>query len=246
MKIPTIENMLKAGMHFGHRTSKWHPKMEPFIFTKRDNVYIIDLVKTQKLLTTALEFIKKITSEDKTILFVGTKTQVKKPLKKLAEANAQPYVVGKWLGGCLTNFAIIKKSVKKYTGLIKEKQSGKLSKYTKKERLDFDREIAKLEMKVGGLINLNKLPDAIFIWDIKKEKTALTEAKKKNIPIIAICDTNADPTGIKYIIPSNDDATKTIKLVLSLIKEAIEEGKGKTGNNPPAPAGQQKTNNSNK
>ena len=222
MKIPTIENMLKAGMHFGHRTSKWHPKMEPFIFTKRDNVYIIDLVKTQKLLTTALEFIKKITSEDKSILFVGTKTQVKKPLKELAETSGQPYVVGKWLGGCLTNFTIIKKSVRKYTGLIKEKQSGKLNKYTKKERLDFDREIAKLEMKVGGLVNLNKLPDAIFLWDIKKEKTALTEARRKNIPIIAICDTNVDPTGVKYIIPSNDDATKTIKLLLSLIKEAIE------------------------
>ncbi len=225
MRIPTIEEMLKAGMHFGHRTSKWHPKMEPYIFTTRNGIHIIDLIKTQKLLKVALEFIKKAASEGKTILFVGTKAQARKPIERLAKETGMPYITGKWLGGCLTNFTVIKRSVKKYKDLLEQKEHGKLDKYTKKERLNFDREIAKLEARFGGLVNLNKLPDALFIWDIKKEKTAVKEAKRKNIPVIAVCDTNVDPTGIKYIIPSNDDATKTIKLVLRLVEEAIKEGK---------------------
>ncbi|MFH1822596.1 MAG: 30S ribosomal protein S2 [Patescibacteria group bacterium] len=224
MKIPSIEEMLKAGMHFGHRTSRWHPKMEPFIFASRKGVYIIDLIKARKKLTVALEFMKKIVSEGKSILFVGTKNQVKKPLKKLALDIGMPYVVGKWSGGSLTNFEIIKKSVRKYKDLLSKKQSGKLEKYTKKERLDFDKDIAKLEVKVGGLVSLNKLPDVLFIWDVRKEKTAIAEARRKNIPIIAVCDTNVNPTNINYVIPANDDATKGIKLVLSCIKEAAEEG----------------------
>ena len=225
IKIPSIEEMLKAGMHFGHRTSKWHPKMEPFIFTARNGIHIIDLAKSRKLLESALEFIKKFAAEGKTILFVGTKMQVKEPLRKAAEASGMPYVKEKWMGGSLTNFSVIKKLIKKYKDLIGDKEAGKLDKYTKKERLEIDREIAKLEMKVGGLVGLNRLPDAIFIWDIKQEKTALTEAKKKNIPIIGVCDTNANPADVNYIIPANDDATKTIKLILNLVQEAIKEGK---------------------
>jgi len=230
VKIPTLEEMLKAGMYFGHRKSKWHPKMEPFIFTARNGVYVIDLVKTQKMLATALEFMKKLVSEGKIILFVGTKNQVRKPLKKMAEEIGAPYVVGKWLGGCLTNFLVVKKLIKKYKDLVEKKETGKLEKYTKKERLDFDREISKLEMKVGGLVSLNKLPDALFIWDVRKEKTAVAEAKKKNIPVIAICDTNVNPKNINYVIPANDDATKTIKLMLNSIKETIEEGKAEKNN----------------
>lgn len=224
--IPTIEQMLKAGMHFGHRTSKWHPKMEPFIFGARNGVHIIDLVKSRKMLEAALDFIKKFSAEGKVILLVGTKMQVKEPLKKIALEADMPYVKEKWMGGTLTNFSVIKKLIKKYTGLIEDKNSGKLEKYTKKERLDFDKEIEKLEKKVGGLTKMSKLPDAIFIWDIKNENTALLEARKKNIPVIAICDTNVNPTNVNYVIPSNDDATKTIKLVLNLVKEAILEGKG--------------------
>jgi len=224
-KIPTIEEMLKAGMHFGHRTSKWHPKMEPFIFTQRNGVYIIDLIKSRKMLESALEFIKKFASEGKTILFVGTKMQAKKTIKNLALETGMPYVSEKWMGGCLTNFLVIKKLIKKYNDLLADKNEGKLNKYTKKERLDFDKEMEKLEIKVGGLVNMNKLPDAIFIWDIKTENTAATEAKKKNIPTIAVCDTNVNPTGINYVIPANDDATKTIRLLLNTVKEAIKEGK---------------------
>ncbi len=231
VNIPTIDEMLKAGMHFGHRKSKWHPKMEPFIFSARNNIYIFDLEKTRKMLIQALDFIEKLSREGKVILLVGTKSQVKDTLKKTAEEVSAPYVVGKWLGGCLTNFAIIKKNIKKYKDLSEKRATGKLEKYTKKERLEFDREIARLETKVGGMVNLNKLPDALFIWDIKKEKTALAEAKKKNIPVIAVCDTNVDPTDVNYVIPANDDATKTVKLVLGLIATAIEEGRSKYESN---------------
>ena len=225
MEIPSIEQMLKAGMHFGHRTSKWHPGMEPFIFTSRKGVHIIDLTKARKKLEEALNYLKKIASENKQILLIGTKVQVKKPLKNVAEEVGMPYVAERWLGGFLTNFDVIRGLIKKYKDLTEKKQAGKLEKYTKKEQLNFDREIAKLETSVGGLKNLTKVPDVIFIWDIKKEKTALTEAKKKNIPVVAVCDTNVNPKNVNYIIPANDDATKTIKLVLNLVKEAITEGK---------------------
>ena len=216
--------MLKAGMHFGHRTSRWHPKAASFIFGQRNGVHIIDLAKSRKMLEEALEFIKQSVSDGKTVLFVGTKTQVKEILKANSEEVGLPYVTEKWLGGCLTNFAVIKKSIKRYNDLISDKESGKLDKYTKKERLEIDREIAKLEIKVGGIRNLTKIPDVIFIWDIKKEKTAIAESRKINIPLIGVCDTNVNPEVIDYVIPANDDATKTIKMILSSVKDAVLEG----------------------
>ncbi len=225
INVPKVEDMLKAGMHFGHRTNRWHPKMKQFIFTSKNGVYIIDLRKTQEKLQEALEFLAKLVAEGKSVLFIGTKSQVSAPLKKMAEETSQPYVVGKWLGGYLTNFAIVKKSVKKYLDLIEKRETGKLDKYTKKERLDFDREIKKLEERVGGLSTLNKLPDALFVWDIKEEETAVREAQQKNIPIIAICDTNVNPEEVDYPIPANDDSTKTIKLILEAVRHAILEGK---------------------
>ncbi len=221
IKIPQLEDMLKAGMHFGHRTNRWHPKMKKFIFTSKNGIYIIDLKKTQEQMQAALEFMSKLVSEGKSILFVGTKSQVSEPLKKMAQEISQPYIVGKWLGGYLTNFAMVKKSVKKYLDLIEKKETGKLEKYTKKERLDFDREIKKLEMRVGGLTSLNKLPDALFVWDIKEEETSIKEAQQKNIPIIAVCDTNVNPDEVTYPIPANDDSTKTIKVILASIRENL-------------------------
>lgn len=211
-------------MHFGHRTSKWHPKMAPFIFSSRNGVHVIDLAKSRKLLKTALEQIENCVAEGKVLLVVGTKTQVKDSLKAMAiEANVS-YVNEGWIGGVITNFAIIRKAIKKYVDLTTEKKMGLLTKYTKKERIKFDREIDRLEKKVGGLTNLNRTPDLIFIWDIKEESTALTEAKKKNIPVVAVCDTNVNPKDVDYIIPANDDATKTIKLVLNLVAQAIKAG----------------------
>ena len=223
--IPTIEQMLKAGMHFGHRTSKWHPKMDPFIFDARNGVHIIDLIKSKKMLKEALDFIKKSVSDGKIIMFVGTKVQAKKIIEKIAKECEMPYVHEKWMGGCLTNFLVIKKVIKKYNDLTRDKTEGKLEKYTKKERVDIDKDLAKLRLKVGGLTDLNRLPDALFIWDINEEKTAVTEAKKKNIPIIAVCDTNVNPKDIDYIIPANDDAAKTIKLILNTVKDTVIEAK---------------------
>ena len=224
-KIPSTEEMLKAGLHFGHQTSKWHPKMAPFIFGDRKGVHIFDLQKTQKKLEEALQFINKMASENKTILFVGTKDQVKSKITTQAKELEMPYVNNRWLGGTLTNFPVIKKLINKYLDLKEKQATGKLAKYTKKEQLDFSKQIEKLDRMVGGMANLKKLPDALFIWDIKKDKTALAEAKKKGIPVVAICDTNANPDGIKYIIPANDDATKGIKLILGLVAEVIKEGK---------------------
>lgn len=217
--------MLKAGMHFGHRTNRWHPKMKPFIFTAKNGLYIIDLRKSREKLNEALEFIQKLVKEDKKILFVGTKSQVSEPMKKMAVEANQAYVVGKWLGGYITNFSVIKKSVKKYLDLTEKKAAGKLEKYTKKERLDFDREIKKLEVRVAGLVSLHKTPDALFVWDIKEEETAVREAIQKNIPIIAVCDTNVNPELANYPIPANDDSTKTIDLILGAVKDAILNAK---------------------
>lgn len=225
IKIPTMEEMLGAGMHFGHRTSKWHPKMAPYIFGARNGVHIIDLSKTQAMMLKALEYMQTLTKEGKVILFVATKSQAKKSLEAMASEAGVPYVSGKWLGGLMTNYGHIRKSIRKYMDLLEKKESGKLLKYTKKERVGFDREIDRLKGKVGGLVTLNKLPDAIFVWDLKKERTAVEEAVKTNIPIIAICDTNVNPKNIQYIIPSNDDATKAIKLVFNTIKDAILQAK---------------------
>ncbi len=230
VKLPTVEDMLKAGMHFGHRTSRWHPKMKPYIFGSRKGVHIIDLVKTQESLTEALNFITDVTAKGGKVLFVGTKAQVKGLLKKVSKEIDMPFVSEHWLGGTLTNFSVIKKNIKKYKDLLEKKEAGKLAKYTKKEQLQFDRQIAKLDLSVGGLADLTNLPDAVFIWDIKTEQTALAEAKKKKIPIIAVCDTNVDPTGVAYVIPANDDASRAIKLIFDLIKEAVQEGRTKAAN----------------
>jgi len=225
VNLPSVEDMLKAGMHFGHRTNRWHPKMKQYIFTDKKGVYIIDLNKSREKLAEAMEFMSQLISEGKSVLFVGTKNQVKSGLKKMAEETGMPYIVGKWLGGYLTNFAVVKKSVQKYKDLVENRDSGKLDKYTKKEQLDFAREIKKLEERVGGLTTLNKLPDALFVWDIKEEETAITEALTRNIPIIAVCDTNVNPELVNYPIPANDDSTKTISLLLGTIKDVILEAK---------------------
>ncbi len=223
MKIPSLKDMLDAGVHFGHRTGSWHPKMNQFILMSRKGVHIIDLIETQKRLKIALEFMKKMSDEGKTILFVGTKKQVKEQLEKMAIELKMPYVTEKWIGGLLTNFPIIKKSIRKYNNLVREKESGSLAKYTKKEQLKFDKEIERLKKKFGGVADLIKMPDALFVWDVKVEKMAITEAKKKNIPVVAICDTNVNISLINYPIPANDDATKTVKLFIDLIKTTLKK-----------------------
>ncbi len=226
--VLSVAEMLEAGMHFGHRTFKWHPKMKPYIFEARKGIHIIDLEKTKAKLEEALAFIDKLAREGKIILFVGTKNQVKDPLEQAAKAMSMPYVSQRWLGGTLTNFSIIRNSIRLFQDLSEKKEQGKLEKYTKKERLQFDRRIKKLSQTVGGLVGMNRVPDAVFIWDIKHEETALAEAKKKHIPIIAVCDTNVNPDGIDYIIPANDDASKAIVMIMKLIEATINQAKTET------------------
>lgn len=228
-KLPTLLELLKAGVHFGHKTSNWHPSMKPFIFGSRTGVHIIDLEQTLEKLGQALDYVKKLASEGKVILFVGTKDQGKEIIRKKALECGMPYIDLRWLGGTFTNFLTIKKVTSKLVNLKAQRDKGELEKYTKKERLAFDREIEKLEQTVGGIQNMKKLPDAVFILDLKKEKTARKEAEHKKIPIIAICDTNINQKGIDYCIPGNDDAVKAIEIILDYIALAINEGKAEAG-----------------
>jgi len=226
-EIPSILDMFKAGLHFGHRASKRHPKMEPFIFGKKNSVHIINLEITQKKLKTALEFVEKIAAHGGTILFLGTKKQAQKIIKENALKCDSPYIIERWLGGTFTNFSEILKLIKKFIDLKKRKEEGELEKYTKKEQLHFDRDIEKLEKMVGGIERLKGLPDAIFILDIKKEKGAVREARGKSIPIVAVCDTNVNPEVVDYPIPANDDAIRGIIMIIELIRDAVNEGKKK-------------------
>lgn len=227
--IPSLEEMLKAGAHFGHRTSRWHPKMAPFIFTDRGGVHVINLEETQKKLEEAMSFVKSIAERGGVVLFVGSKRQAQEIVKEQAEACGMPYVNERWLGGTLTNFGEIRKLVKHYKSLKDQQDKGELEKYTKKERLMISREIADMEKKVYGIRDMEAKPDAVFIVDIKTEKTARQEANHQNIPVVAVCDTNVNPRGIKHLIPANDDAVKSIAIMTRLISEAIQEGKKEAG-----------------
>lgn len=225
MNIPSEKELMKAGLHFGHKPENWHPKMANFIYGQKNGVHIIDLIKSRQKMSGALEFVKKIVSDGGKILFVGTKIQAKEIVKKYAMESNMPYVEEKWLGGTITNFKVINGLVKKLENL--ENQATKEDyekKYTKKERLEFSLEIEHLRKNVEGIRNLTSLPKAIFLTSAKHEKTALLEARKKNIPLVAVCDSNANPDDVDYPIPGNDDAIKAIELVTSLIAQAVKEG----------------------
>jgi len=223
-QIPDLLTMLQAGVHFGHRLSKRHPKMEPYIFMSKGGFHIINLEQTQIKLQLALDYVKKVVSNGGTILFLGTKKQAQPIVSKYAKECGMPYITERWLGGTITNYAEISRLIRKYVDLKRKKSLGQLDKYTKKERLDFDKDIEKLDKMVGGVETLTKTPDAIFVIDIKNEKTAVAEARKKNIPIIALCDTNVNPENVSYSIPANDDSVKSIDLFTSLIAQAVAEG----------------------
>lgn len=228
MKTPTLEELLKSGAHFGHKVSKWHPKMAPYIYGNKNNVHVINLEKTVECLKKVLDYVKTLASQGRIILFVATKEQSKDVIKKTAEDCGMPYVSEHWIGGLLTNFKELQKRVKHLIKLEEDKARGKLEKYTKKERLDFDTEIKKLNKMFGGVKKMEKAPDAIFIIDIKREKTALREAVRKGIPIIAVVDTNVNPESVAYPIPANDDALKSLEVIIAAIGEAVMEGKAKT------------------
>jgi len=241
--MPGLEDLMKAGVHFGHRRSKWHPKMEPFIFTEKNDIHIINLEKTQTQLEKALGFLTQTVAAGGTVLFLGTKKQAQDIVKEGAIACNMPYIVYRWLGGTMTNANSVLGLVKKYRKLKEDKASGALKKFTKKEQLNMDREIIRLDTIVGGLENMDKLPQVVVIVDIKTEKTALNEAIRKEIPVVAVCDTNVNPELVDYPVPANDDATSSIKMIVNLMVEAVKEGQQKKGDpvaQPKAPVVEKK------
>lgn len=224
MKTPKIEEFLKAGVHFGHRSSKRHPQMTPYIYGVKDNTHIINLEKTEQMLASTVKVVEEMAAAGKTVLFVGTKPQAAKIVAEHATRAGMPYVNNRWLGGLLTNFSVVIEVPRKLTKLKSDREAGNLKKYTKKEQLDFDKEIEKLSLMVGGLENMMKMPDAIFVVDVNHEKTAVREANQKKIPLLAMCDTNVNPLTIEWPVPANDDATKSIELITAAIADAIIAG----------------------
>ena len=221
-----IKALLEAGVHFGHKTSRWHPKMAPYIHSKRQDSHIIDLVKTVEALDKALPFLTKV-SISKPVLFVGTKKQIKQVTKEAAESVNQPYVTERWIGGMLTNVSTITRQLKKLKNLERRMASGDLEKrYNKLEVQRYQEEIDLLNQKYGGIKNMNSRPGAVVVTDVIADANAVREAKTLGIPVVAIVDTNANPDGIDYVIPANDDAVKGVKLLLDYFAAAINEGAG--------------------
>lgn len=223
--VPSLDEMLQAGVHFGHRSSRWHPKMQPFIFGIRSGVHITDLEQTSEALARACEYASQVASRGGMILFVGTKPQARPIIQKYAEEVAMPNVTNRWLGGTLTNFTEIKRLIKKFLDLKDKEAKGELKKYTKKEQLWFSRDIVDMDRKVGGIQSMLSAPEAVFIVDIKAEKTAMAEAKQKGSKVIAIVDTNVNPSEVDFPIPGNDDGVKSIELITACLVAAIKEGK---------------------
>jgi len=216
----SLKEMLEAGCHFGHQARRWNPKMNEYIYTKRGGVHIFDLGLSAKKLKEAMEFVQNLTAEGKKIVFVGTKRQATAVIKEQAEKCGMPYVAVRWLGGIITNWEQIKKSLDKMMDLEEKKSKGEFEKYTKRENVLIDKQIEKLDRFLGGLRSLKSEPAAVFVVDVKKEIAAVKEARMKGIPVIAIIDTNTDPDLIDYPIPANDDAVSSIKLIVSKIAEA--------------------------
>lgn len=227
MKKVELTQLLEAGAHFGHLTRRWNPKMKPYIFMEKNGIHIIDLKKTQELLNVACDEISKIAADGKKVLFVGTKKQAKNIIETEARRCGQNWVSERWLGGMLTNFSTIRKSVKRLNNIEKQETDGTFDKITKKERLILSREKEKLKKVLEGVESLNKLPGALFVVDVKKEDIAVKEANRLNIPVFAIVDTNCDPDPIDYVIPANDDAVKTIEIITRQIADSIIEGEAK-------------------
>ena len=220
----TFEQMLEAGVHFGHLTRKWNPKMAPYIFMERNGIHIIDLQKTLVKLDEAMEALRKIARQGRKILFVATKKQAKEVVVSLVKDTSMPYVIERWPGGMLTNFPTIRKAVKKMSNIDKMMSDGTFENLSKRERLQITRQRAKLEKNLGSIADLTKLPAALFVVDVQKEYIAVREAQRLGIPVFAMVDTCCDPSDIDYVIPSNDDATQSIELILGEIVAAVKQG----------------------
>lgn len=225
MAVISMKQLLEAGVHFGHQTRRWNPKMAPYIFTERNGIYIIDLQKTVKKVDEAYDFLRSVAEEGKSILFVGTKKQAQEAVKEEALKSGMFYVNERWLGGMMTNFATIRKSINRLKELEAMEEDGTFEVLSKKEVLALKREQEKLEKSLGGIKDMEELPGALFIVDPRKERIAVAEAKKLNIPIVAIVDTNCDPDEIDYVISGNDDAIRAVKLLTSRMADAVIEGR---------------------
>lgn len=225
MGVISMKQLLEAGVHFGHQTRRWNPKMRPYIFTERNGIYIIDLQKTVKMVDTAYNFVREVAEDNGTILFVGTKKQAQESVATEAKRCGMHFVSNRWLGGTLTNFKTIKKRIARLHRLYDMEEKGEFDLRPKKEVIKLKAEREKLEKNLGGIKDMNRLPDCIFIVDPRKEHIAVSEAKKLNIPIVAIVDTNCDPDEVDYIIPGNDDAIRAVKLISATLANAVLEGK---------------------
>ena len=225
MAVVSMKQLLEAGVHFGHQTRRWNPKMAKYIFTERNGIYIIDLQKTVKKAEEAYNFVRSISEEGKSVLFVGTKKQAQEAIKAEAEKAEQYFVNERWLGGMLTNFQTIQKRINRLKELEAMQADGTFEVLTKKEAQGLKNEMEKLEKYLGGVKDMKKLPGALFIVDTRKERNAIAEAHKLGIPVVAIADTNCDPDEIDYVIPGNDDAIRAIKLISSIMANAVLEGK---------------------
>ncbi len=225
MAVVTMRQMLEAGVHFGHQTRKWNPKMKRFIFGERNGIYIIDLDQTLQRVEAAYNFIRDLSAKGGTVLFIGTKKQAQDPVREYADKSGQPYINERWLGGMLTNFETIGKRVAKMQEYERMRTTGEFEAMPKKEALLLSRELEKLQRNLGGIRGMGKRPDAVFILDTKKEHIAVTEANKLHIPVIAVVDTNVDPDVIQYPIPGNDDAIRANALMCHVVAEAVLEGR---------------------
>tara|TARA_B100001540_G_scaffold49580_1_gene44613 strand:+ start:1615 stop:2373 length:759 start_codon:yes stop_codon:yes gene_type:complete len=224
MSRTNFKELLQAGVHFGHLKKKYNPAMAPYIFMERGGIHIIDLNKTVAMIEDASAALKQIAKSGKKILFVATKKQAKKLISEVAESLNMPYITERWPGGLLTNFSTIRKSIKKMQSIDKMKEDGTFDTLSKRERLQIDRQRAKLELNLGSIVKMTRMPEAIFIVDTNKERIALSEANNLGIRSFAMNDTNTDPTKVNFPIPSNDDATKSISCILSIVEKAINEG----------------------
>ena len=225
MPAVSMKALLESGVHFGHRTNKWNPKMRPYIFTERNGIHIIDLQQTVKLLDEAYNKVRDVVADGGTILFVGTKRQAQETIQEEAERCGMPYVNQRWLGGTLTNWVTIQQRLVELSRLEKMQETGEINLLTKKEGLLIERDIARLLMRLSGVRNMKQLPELIFVVDVMREETAVHEANLKEIPVLALVDTNCDPRGVDYVIPSNDDAIRAIKLLVGKVADAVLEGK---------------------
>lgn len=230
----TMRQMLEAGVHFGHQSRYWNPKMAPYIFGERNKIHIVNLEKSLPLYNDAMNFVSKLASKKGSILFVGTKRQAQELIKSEAERCGMPFVNHRWLGGMLTNYKTVKQSIKRLKEIEQMDADGSFERLSKKEGIMLHREMEKLQRSLGGIKNMGGLPDALFVMDVGHEKIAISEANKLGIPVIAVVDTNSSPDGIDYIIPGNDDALRAISLYTAGVADAVLEGKGASGTAAPA------------